>query len=369
MKVGILTHYYKSENYGGNLQAWALCRIIGKLGHEVEQISLDRTKGKGMVRFFKRTVRKIQACFKNKKIKNNLKIRKKAFWEFNDGEIPHSKAYTEKNIYKCIDNYDAFVTGSDQVWHPLACCDAYLLKFVPSAKIKMSYSASIACDILSEEYKQTLSKALEDYRAISVREENAKELVGALTNKEVVRSLDPTLLLTKDEWDEISVPVNIEGNYIFCYFLGDDEAQRDLITNYAREKGLKIVTLPHLLGAYRSCDENFGDYKLYDACPKMFVSLIKNAKCVFTDSFHTTVFSLIFEKEHFVFSRKGYEGMGSRIYTLTQMFDTQDHFCDTEEKMTLEYINDLSSIDYSKQNIKYEQAKTESLEYLKNNLL
>ena len=129
MRVGIITHYYKSENYGGNLQAYALCKVIEGLGHEVEQISLNRAKDKGIVFSLKRTINKtLRLDIRNV---SNFKKRRKSFLEFNLGKIPHSKEYSEKTINQSVNEYDAFITGSDQVWHPYAVCNAYLLTFVP----------------------------------------------------------------------------------------------------------------------------------------------------------------------------------------------------------------------------------------------
>ena len=137
---------------------------------------------------------------------------------------------------------------------------------------------------------------------------------------------------------------------------------------FAEKNNLKIVTLPHLLGRYRECDSDFGDYKLYDVTPQRLISIIKNAKYVFTDSFHATVFSLIFEKEHFVFQRDGKNSMSSRLYTLTALFNTQEHFCDTDEKATLSYIEGLDKIDYSREQNAFLKQRELSLLFLKNNL-
>lgn len=366
MKVGIITHYYKSTNYGGNLQAYALCRVIEGMGHTVEQISFDTSRDKGLVYSAKRLARKIlKPSLKNR---SNFAIRKKAFEQFNQGLIPHSRVYSEKNIHKCVNDYDVFITGSDQVWHPFVACNGYLLEFVPSSKKKLSYSASIAHNELTEKQRERYKNALSDYSAISVRENEAVEILKPLASKKIEVVLDPTLLLTKNEWLEIADDVHINEDYIFCYFLGSDEKQRSVASEFARKNNLKIATLPHLLGQYRECDSSFGDYKLYDVTPQKLISIINNSKCVFTDSFHATVFSLICEKEHFVFQRSGHKSMSSRIYTLCSLFDTQEHFCDTEDKTTLSYIESLEKIDYSKEKEAFVKQKEASLAFLKSNL-
>ena len=366
MKIGILTHYFGSENYGGNLQAYALCRILNELGYEAEQISLDRSKDKGLKYNIKKIARKIL----KPQIRNarNFKIRRKAILSFNKEFIPHSRTYSEKTVNTCVDEYDAFITGSDQVWHPNAVCDAYLLKFAPSEKIKISYSASIAHNELSVANQARYESAFFDYKAISVREEEAVDLVSPLTDKKVEVTLDPTLLLNKEEWLEIASPAEIYEKYLFCYFLGDDGTERKLACDYAKKHGLKIVTLPHLAGKFRKCDEKFGDYLLYDVSPLRFIGLINEAECIFTDSFHAAVFSSICKKEHFIFQRSGFKAMNSRIHTLTALFGTKEHFCDTEEKQSIEYIESCEKIKFDNTD-ELVKVKEASIGFLTENLV
>ncbi len=366
MKVGIITHYYKSENYGGNLQAYALCRAIQDLGYDVEQISFDRSKGGSLKGTLKALIKRaLNAELKNR---SDFNKRKRAFLSFNKGLIPHSQVYNVKTIKECANKYDAFITGSDQVWHPSAVCDAYLLKFAPSNKTKLSYAASVACNELTEAQRVRYKNALSDFTAISVRENEAIKALDGIAPDSIEVTLDPTLLLTKEQWQEIAEPSNINEDYLFCYFLGDDENERTLAKEYARKNNLKIVTLPHLLGTVRKCDKDFGDYRLYDVTPQRLIALINDAKCVFTDSFHATVFSLIFKKEHFVFQRAGHKAMGSRIYTLCDLFGTHEHFCDTEEKATLSYIESVDRIDYSREQEAYIKQREHSLTFLKTHL-
>ena len=370
MKIGIITHYYNSENYGGNLQAYALCRAIKSLGHNAEQICYNRLAKESLK---VKLARAYYSVLEKIDFRNAMnKIRKKSILQFNQAFIPHSDiVYDSANIKKSIDKYDAFITGSDQVWHPDAICDAYLLSFVPSTKIKLSYAASIAKDSLTEEQKKRFEKALYDFRAVSVREEKAIDLLNDISPKDVELTLDPTLLLSKEQWLEIAdnyYENKIEGDYLFCYFLGSNENQRKLAMEYAKKHNLKIVNLPHLLGKYRKCDKDFGDYQLYDVTPNMLISLIKNAECIFTDSFHATVFSLLLEKEHFVFERNASSTMNSRIYNLISIFDTNDRFCDSKEKETISYIDKCARIDYSKQFVKFNELKNKSIHFLKMNL-
>ena len=362
MKIGIVTHYYKSENYGGNLQAYALCRFLQKNGYCVEQISVDiRYKS-----FFYR-IKEVLSRFKNIKtftVLFDLKKRSKAIIRFNQEKIPHSKRYSMKNIEKCVDEYDAFITGSDQVWHPDVINKAFLLDFVPSRRKKIAYAASIAVNEIPDERKSKYKESLQSYDAISVREEKGIEILKSLTDEKVVCTLDPTLLLTKQDWDEVCDERIINDKYIFCYFLGESKEHRDLAKEYAKRQGVKVVTLPHLLGRYRESDDKFGDFRLYDVSPSGFLSLIKYAETVFTDSFHATVFSIIYKKDFFVLERKMSVSMGSRLQTLTSLFGMEERFCDSDDKVEIDYILRLSALDYEQNFEKYRDAVKRSRDFL-----
>lgn len=368
VKIGIITHYYKSENYGGNLQAYALCKYIRQyLGYDAEQISYSRRSNVNIKAFLGRLFRLIRK-YKNLRITRQLRQRRRAILRFNQEAIRHSIPYTDANLKETNAVYDVFITGSDQVWHPHAVCPAYLLDFLQPEKTKLSYAASVAVNTLTEEQCRRYRDGLKDYAAVSVREKSTVELIQRLTDKHVECVLDPTLLLSRADWDEICEEYSIVGPYVFCYFLGDDAKHRQLAENYAEKRGLKIVTLPHSLGTYRDCDRNFGDVQLYDISPTQFIGLIKQAECVFTDSFHASVFSIIYHRLFFVFERSYKISMASRLYTLTDLFDLQFRFCDTEEKNTIEYIESLPPIDYDRKFEKFELAKKQSEDFLKKNL-
>lgn len=367
-KVGIITHYYGSSNYGGVLQAYALCNFINSIGFEAEQICYNK---KDTVTFRRRIgslLRSIKKAMHPKVFYYMLK-RRKAFLNFRTNIIRHSeKVYTEANLKELATVYDVFITGSDQVWHPNAVCDAYLLDFGITGLKKFSYAASIAKDSLSDNEKKRYKKALKDFSAISVREENAVSIISEISSKDVKWVVDPVFLLDKKEWMKIIKGSCGKDKYIFCYFLGNDINARHLVKRFAEEKGLKIVTLPYLEGEYRVSDSNFGDRLLYDITPEEFLGLIKNAEYVFTDSFHAMAFSLIFEKQYFVFERPSKSSMSSRIESLSKLFNRLDRFCNGHNKTKYEYIENSSPIDYKEVCLDFLKLKAMSIEFLKANL-
>lgn len=377
MKIGIVTHYYNSENYGGNLQAYALCRVIQKLGYDVEQISYNKLDaGTNKVKKIKRISKRFLKILKKRikrpispKYEQQIAKRKQAILHFNKNIVPHSEIiYNSETIKTANRNYDVFITGSDQVWHPLAVCPVYLLEFVGEGKYKFSYAASIAKDELSEQEKKVYKTALRKFDNISVREEKASEILGELLDEKPSIVLDPTLLLTKEDWDDIASASLIKEKYLFCYFLGNNKISRKLAEEYARKHHLKLVTMPYLHEECRNCDKNFGDEQMIDVSPEQFISLIKYADCIFTDSFHACVFSAIYKKDLFAFRRNHSNSMASRIYTFTKLFGIEERFCDTDEKETIQYIDSIEPINYAKSSRLFEQEKYNSIEFLKSNL-
>lgn len=385
MKIGIVTHYYKSKNYGGNLQAYALTAYLNTLGYQAEQICYDSTKyaprKSPLQKILKlgplgvlRGVREKIINNRNAKLfllenqKYDLKNQQeKAFSHFNSAVIPNGKTvYTDETIGKCASDYDAFITGSDQVWNLVWYRPAYYLQFVPSDKPKISYAASMAMSSLNQKQKKLVTGLLSDYTAISVREDKAVELLTPLVKEEPKLVLDPTLLLSAEQWDEICAPCMIEEPYVLCYFLGDNKKERELAEEFAQKKGLKLITMPHACGV-RAADVDFpkNGEKLFDVTPERFISLIKHANYVFTDSFHATVFSYLYKKQFFVFHRSKRKEMSSRIDSIIEMFGATDHFCKEKHQETVSYLETVADIDYSHPNPEFNMLKEVSVEFLK----
>ena len=383
-KIGILTFYHNSCNFGGNLQAYALCALCNQNGYEAEQIAfieskktpervsvLQKIKKIGIARFpfvlMKRILRNIahrQPSLKREEKKHNVYARKKAaFEDFNKNAIPHSKQiYYRDTVYQCVGDYDVFISGSDQIWNTGLYITEYFLNFVPDEKKKIAYAPSITVNQLSDEKCEMLSKYLNRYHAVSVRESEAVDLLQPLCDKPVQFVLDPTFLLDRADWEKIAEKTVDFGDYIFCYFLGNNEKERKIAKEYAQSRGLKLATIGHAWKVMKE-DKDFGDVRLYDTTPGQFIELIKNAEYVFTDSFHAVVFSKIFEKQYFVFNRDNKGSMGSRIRTITSLFETEDRFC-FGERETLGYVESLTDIDYGKELPEFEKKKKESIDFL-----
>lgn len=361
-RIGILTEYYNSVNYGGNLQAYALVRYLNEHGAYAEQIQYNTSKNnklslkqrihkynlsKLLVKLVQKILLKpihdisIKIGTKHHIVEmQKLQKRNRFISEFNQ-KIPHCKnVFTDLTIHECNKLYDIFITGSDQVWNSID-RQSYFLSFVEKNKIKCSYAASISKNSLKDYEIDFFKDALIDYQKISVREKETAEMLSDLTTRKIEWVVDPVFLLSENIWKKICTPKLVQESYVFCYFLGDTKWHRNVATHYAKKRNLKIVTLPYLLGQYRSCDANFGQERLFEVKPEDFISLIRYAKCVITDSFHASAFSVIFENEFFVFERQVSVSMGTRIRSLMELTGIQERYYMTE-KEALEHMMKLS---------------------------
>lgn len=351
-RVGILTLYYRSANYGGLLQAYALCIYMNNQGYYAQQIpynyygtmcNINISPGnpfffKKVVLYVKKRAKKfaIKICNRLNHIVDQKEKYREVCREFRENMIPHnSTVYDNNTIKKVVSQYDVFITGSDQVWNPGGYRKEYFLEFV-NDKPKISYAASVS-NQLSEFAQKIYQKNLSSFTTISVREKSDIKIISSLTDKKLHWVLDPVFLLTTSEWEDIAEIYNQVQNipFIFCYFLGNNKMARKLVTQFAQEHNLTILTIPYLQGDFRLCDKKFGDIRAMDATPNNFLWLIKNASYVFTDSFHATAFSIIFKKQFVVFRRRTKDVMAERIVSLTELCGSRDRFCKDEN---IEYI-------------------------------
>lgn len=375
MRVGIITLYYKSMNYGGNLQAYALCNYLRKNYIYAEQIQFQKsnssTTGKinSLLREGKTVLAKriiLNLISKTQKsYENAMRARKEAFIPFREKMTPHTAGvYDPQSINECIDAYDTFITGSDQVWNFKWYNSAYFLDFVSSDKKKVAYAASFSMNSLDQEQSKIVQNSLKDFKAISVREKSAVDLIDDLTDQQVELVLDPTLLLEREDWEEVCNERLINEDYIFSYFLGENPISKKIAEQFAKQKRLKLVTIPYAAGAFNLSDKNFGDIQIGGASPQDFLSLIRHASYVFTDSFHAVVFSFVFKRQFFVFNRDKKGSMNTRIKSITELFDIKERFCE-RDKESIKYVNGLEDIDYSASFDKFEKYRKTSYEFLK----
>lgn len=370
-KCGILTLYHNNYNMGGLLQAYALQNVLSKLGYNAELITLDylyqnalQIQSSPKISLLRKMARKIKTVQKTVV----FRYRKKSFKKFIKC-IPHSE-----NVYypgeDFSEDYNLIIVGSDQVWADWLSKPAlksYLLENIAEDKKKYSYAASIGTNEINHNLDGLYRDAWKKFQHISVREESARREIKKLLPEADVRvDLDPTLLLTPDEWMSVAREKYINQKYIFCYFLGKDQSYREAAKQLAAKMGLPIVTMPYIKeNRKEKYHDNFGEYNDYSSGPAEFVGIIKNAELVITDSFHAVAFSTQFHTKFYALARiiEGSGSTNSRITDFLKQFGLEAQFIDVS---SLNQIDIKKRVDFSVFDKKISGLRKQSLAYLEN---
>ena len=302
-KIGIIT-INDNNNYGNRLQNYAVQKIIENMGEKAYSIE-NYIQYNSRKHFLLKKIR--YRNFSRNFSENN--IRAERFREFNKLITYYDGIYCPFKKYKML---DYVFSGSDQVWNPeFAADDATLLRYFPSHK-RIAIAASFGVSTIPNNKIKKYSDELSKFKAISVREEDGAEIVKNLTKKDVEILIDPTMMLSAEEWRDISNPLtNLpRGKYILTYFLSEKNEDAKKFINELK-KEYHVIAL--------NDDE---DEIARDAGPQEFLYLFDHADLILTDSFHACVFSVLFNKPFIVYDRKNSgSGMNSRIDTLLIKFN------------------------------------------------
>ena len=384
-KIGCAIAYYKDHNnYGTALQGYATIKTITDLGYEcriIKYIKRDSIFRKirlapfmlisGGWNALKRKHKKNKIAISSTDYAKYIAIRTKANNEWKERTMEsYCDTYTGfKQLHDGSKNYGLVLVGSDQVWTPLGLYGKfYNLLFVDDIVPRMSYASSFGVSKIPWWQRKMTAKYLNRINALSVRELKAKEIVDSLSDKKAKIVVDPTLLRTKEQWKKefCGVPNKVEGDYIFCYLLGKRDETRKEIDKLAKATGLKIVAMRHT-DEFIESDEHFGDIAPYDITPIDFIQLVSNAKYVCTDSFHCSVFAIIFQRQFLTFYRfsaNDGNSRNSRIDSLLSLMGLNDRlFLGGDIVQQMQAI-----IDYNAVGVKLDILRKDSLDFLKNGL-
>lgn len=341
--IGILT-FHKSVNYGSVLQAWALQRMLTLKGIDSEIIDYEPEKYGELYDVF---LKRGQPHFLVKNI-NRVPVmailarQKKSFARFRRENLRLSaESYTLANQEKiALKDYEAVVCGSDQIWNTGA-NDADTIYFLPFAirGRKIAYAVSVNtgsfdAGVRGELYKRWIS----DYDYLSCREQDGVDKLRGLLgdDRQIDLNLDPTLLHNKMEFARITSPKLIRGKYIFVYYVWYDSSIVSAARRLSKRTGLPAYTIEMAKGGrvYLRLIKNGIRPVTRTLAPGDYLSLIKNAAYVVTDSFHGTAFSLIFEKQ-FVCINDGDEKDGYkndvRITGILKRLGLEDRYISSPE--------------------------------------
>lgn len=374
-KIGLVC--VTNHNYGSILQTFALQTIVNNLGVETEIVRYNESKFSKIRRLrnkeymrtrFKVIEKKITLTFLYRKYSHLLQERNIAFSKFISTNLKFSDVlFSLSELNRKAYNYDIVLLGSDQVWHPMNLyMNFFTLNFVPDKIIKAAYAPSFGVSKIPKSYKESYRKYINRIQYLSCREAAGVDIIYDLTGKKPPMVCDPTMLLSKEDWLQV-LPgkTKYPFKYIFCYFIGDNPEQRELVLKLKETIGYKIISLLHI-DEYISSDSNYGDYTPFDVDPLDFLELIKNAEYIMTDSFHASVFSILFHKAFFTFNR--FENIkekstNSRIDSLLGVLDLTERRVSSKD--TIEILLNKKEIDFEAVDLKLFHFREASLNYLR----
>lgn len=361
MKIGILTYHF-ANNYGAALQAYSIYNSIKSMGHEVEFIDYQSEKQKSNNSVY-------LSCKKPINILKNIaripsagkrKIKNKKFDEFRKKTIKicnRKISDADTLITYAENNYDALVVGSDQIWNPKAPDFEAVYFRVSKAKIPVyAYAGSLGFsnEYHLADYKQDLLK----FSAISVREDASVKILKNLDkNINSVGVLDPTLIVDKEIFEKYAGKKNNE-DYILCYYLGRKNIYKfkKCIESLSKKLGYKVYYINTNAGL-AAC----GKGVLNDCGPEDFLSLIKNAKLVCTNSFHAVAISIRFKVPFYTFENT--LSIDTRKRDILKRLDIEDRIINDFDISKVTSYGFRDDIDLEK---RLEPYKKISLDYLNN---
>ena len=364
-QVGIMT-WYSYENYGTALQAVALNRAISGMGYEAFDIAYDPALGRGAREVAHRSlsqrvagkVKYLSGCYGIKS-----EARSSLFKEFVASNLKLTQEVSSKEALRYgTANFDAYVCGSDQVWSPRGFDSSYYLDFVEDSTRLIAYAPSFGCDSLEPfACAAEIGGLLRRFGHIGVRESAAVDIVERCTGKRPPVVVDPTLLLSANDWSTFARPVDEVGPYCLVYFLGDDGGNWKAARAIAKARGLRVVVVPVL-----ERDRKRGEFAKYPIGPAEFLWLVSHAKLVCTDSFHGMVFSTIFSRDFVAFERfdpKSGDSQNTRVYSYLGMTGAADALLPRSRRGDWrDYVS--THVDYASVAPRIEAKKVESLDYL-----
>ena len=365
-KVGILTFSF-SCNSGSVLQAYALQKSISSMDqYEVSIINYTKTHyGKPILgqNVFTKPIRNwslkkillwsAQIAVYPFRMKKYMKFFREHYVDFSD------RPYHRNNLPQLNAKYDKFIVGSDQVWNygSPQVDDTYFLDFVDDNSKKISYAASFGQKQIPEDKRESAKKYISEFSAISVREPDGVDIVWELTSKEATWVLDPSLLLEKQDYQQLRV-VPKKNKYVFLYLRQESERLEEFAKKLAHQKGLEVVKVIY----HWRCGKR--GRPTATVGPGEWLGYIENADYIVTNSFHGICFSIIFEKEFYIdYLKTSTSSTNSRMEGMLKQFSLSHRHIDDAFDLT-----SLRIIDYAAVKNHKERRKEESLSYLKSAL-
>ena len=334
--IYVATHH-RVENFGATLQAYGLQQYLETIGYENELILLkeDRIKKRHCVKkphlLAYDSFQKVYKYLHKKEIRRG----KRRFKDFCEKYHKTTREYVGvDDLLKNPPLGGIYLSGSDQVFNPLNNKPHFFLQFGPQEIRRISYAASVGVDKIPTSKEEEFRKNLGAFDHISIREENSKELVEKFYGNNVDVNIDPSYLLDKEKWEEISdnsIARTLKKPYILVYVIYKSKWLSPYLKRLRKETKCDIVLI-----SYGSYIPVYHNHYVMDAGPKEFLGLVRNAKMVISSSYHGNVFSTIFQKPFYALVNPDAQ---SRIMSMLELFGLDDRILtkDTKVDFNLDY--------------------------------
>lgn len=357
-KIAIMT-WYTYNNYGSVLQAYSLRKAIQALNYEtVNLINYLPKSQKSSLREKLNIINvKERLLLRTKNVKTNITERNVKFDKFRKEQISITqKCNDATELFLLNEQYDKFICGSDQIWAPTVFDENYFLSFVKDNCKKIAYAPSIGLPVIENKYiKKNIKELVNRFNNLSIREEQGKEILENITDKEIQVVLDPTLLLNKKDWNDNFKLEDKQKGYVLFYCLGRNKKYYKLAKKISKKLGKELIVIPGTVFDYLKREIN-------NASPTEFLKLIYNADVVLTDSFHGTIFSINFNIPFITFKRfkDNKLSQNSRIYSILKKVNLQERIYNNN----LDYFLKNIDIDFSEANEILEKERASSINFL-----
>lgn len=352
MKIGILTWHYL-DNYGSLVQAYALKKTLDGLGHEVQIINYRKEAKTDFLHNLLRAVRGHMPHLPNSDLN-----RVKKFYQFQQRYLNQTAIFSsleDIEDWPEKDGFDAFICGSDQIWASTRFDQAYFLPW--SNSINIAYAPSCVVRNFTDEQEAFIKTSLARFRALSTRESSGSQYIAHLTGRVCETVLDPSLLLSRDDYREIEIDSE-EAGYVLCLLIGEQDKYSEQVIEYAN--GRKIINIA------TTDRHQFGELRMGEGLGEL-LGLIKNADTFVTDSYHGILLSLIYQKEFFALKRfedQATDNQNDRVENILRKLGLSERYVDSTASLATDFI----PIDYSFVERVLAKEKQASLAFLDNNL-
>lgn len=324
MKIGVVTFYNTQDNYGQVLQHYALKTFLNKLGHEVFLLRFNKSHKRNIARLICNVVASPMKYLVEIKRRYNYKSylivsrsHPRNFDEFrNKYFCLTEEVYEQDKLSENLPYADAYICGSDQIWANVNWVN--YLGFVPKGIKKIAYAPSFGGLKFSKAERQIIANYIKKIDVVTLREQSGVDLCRSLGRMDVSLVPDPTFLLSETDYDVLMDNDLKEGKYLFLYLVGNVvKIDMDSIYSFAEQKGLRVV--------YVASQGLIDNYEKEYPTVERWISLLKNAEYVLTNSFHGMAFSIIFNKNFMIIPLSGiHKRMNDRIDTILIKYGLQN---------------------------------------------